>query len=100
MLTRGFQRPGESQLSAMSRKVHAVEVEIMRKLEEALDEHGYEPGTLIHDAILVQRGDGSACDGEDRERIRAILESTLAEIGSAEGWHVPLQIGVSRPDGA
>ena len=96
VLTGGMGRNGESQLSALSRKVQAVESAIMTRIEGALYECGFDAGTLVHDAIIVQRRDGERCTGDDRVRIQSEVDKVLQEMSCTEGWHIPLGASVTR----
>ena len=99
LLTEGHRKKGESQLTALSRIVQSVEQEIMSRIEAALCSRGYEIGTLVHDAIILQRADGGRSNNEDKSNISAIASATLAELSAANGWSFGLRVGVSRPGG-
>jgi hypothetical protein len=68
----------------------------MSRLEAALKDHDYEAGTLVHDALIVQRSDLRVSTGTDKEAILSIAEKTLAEIGSRENWPLRLKVNVTR----
>ena len=99
LLTEGHRKKGESQLTALSRRVQSVEQEVMSQIEAALSSGGYVTGTLVHDAIILQRADGDKATNEDKSAIFAIASTTLAELSAANGWSVSLRVGVSRPGG-
>ena len=80
----------------MSRIIQVAEQSVMSRLEGALKDLGYDAGTLVHDALIVQRVDRQATTGADKQAILAIADRTLAEIGVAEGWPLRLSVYVSR----
>ena len=48
----------------------------------------------------ARRGDERPCDAADQVKIRAIAETTLAELGSAGGWSSRMKVDVVRHGGA
>jgi hypothetical protein len=96
VITAGVQEEGESQLTAMARRVADVESEIMRRIEGTLGESGYEAGTLVHDAIIVQRRDRARCGPDDRERIAAVMSEELQKIKVEKNWELDLRMHIAR----
>ena len=96
MLTKGRRKKGESQLTALSRRVQEAERRLMDTVEAALAKRGYETGTLVHDALIVQREDGRVVTSEDKAAIQGIVSVAMAEFGCVEGWHTQVKMSVRR----
>jgi uncharacterized DUF497 family protein len=71
----------------------------MDRLEVAFAENDFDTGTIVHDALILQRKDKRQSSSEDRGVIIGIAERTLAEIAQQERWAVPLRFTVLRPGG-
>jgi hypothetical protein len=99
LLTNGIRWKGESRLSALSRRIQVAERGIMDRLEVAFAENDFDTGTIVHDALILQRKDKRQSSSEDRGVIIGIAERTLAEIAQQERWAVPLRFTVLRPGG-
>lgn len=99
ILAQGQRGSGEAELSALSRRIQGVESEIMDRLERALTGEGYEAGTLVHDALIVQKRDRSRCSGEDHRRVQGTVREVLRELEISEGWTVRLEASVGRVEG-
>ena len=96
VLTTGLQATGKSQLTAFATIVAEAEAEIMTEVEMRLASKGYTAGTLVHDALIVQRDDGEACDTADRERIGETVHEALRAMSSSRRWSVVPQMSVNR----
>jgi len=105
ILTRGRQRRGESQLTTISRLIQAAEQSVMKQLETAMREGGFEVGTLVHDALILQRpdrraptdlGSGRPPADPDGGKIASIADAALAEISSRASWPLRMRASVMR----
>ena len=56
----------------------------MLKIQQAAGKFGWETGTLIHDAIIVQRKDEQ--DPTEQRKLEQVAEMALFEAMEERGW--------------
>ena len=74
----------KSNATLMSEAVSRAEEGIMLKIQQATGKLGWETGTLIHDAIYVQRK--SSQDPTERSKLERAVETALFEEMEERGW--------------
>ena len=57
---------------------------MMLKIQQAAGKLGWETGTLIHDAIIVQRKDEQ--DPTEQKKLEQVVEMALFEAMEERGW--------------
>ena len=72
--------------SRMSEAVSREEERIMLKMQQATAKLGWETGTLIHDAIIVQRK--SSEDPTEQKKLEQAVDTALCEAMEERGWTV------------
>ena len=100
LLTRGQRRKGESQLTTLSRIVQIAEQEVVEALEKALKGRGFIAGTLVHDALILQRSDCDQSSAVDKGTIQRTADEALATLGISKGWATRMRVSVLRPGGS
>ena len=70
----------------MSEAVSRAEESIMLKLQQATGRLGWETGTLIHDAIIVQRK--SIQNTAEKKELERAVETALSEAMVERGWAI------------
>ena len=100
LLTCGQRRKGESQLTALSRIVQIAEQEVVEALEKALKGRGFIAGTLVHDALILQRSDCDQSSAVDKGTIQRTADEALATLGISKGWATRMRVSVLRPGGS
>ena len=75
-------RRGAKDTTVLSHAVARAEVGVMTQLRKRVADAGWHAGTLIHDAIIVEK------DGQAREflRLSAEVENALAAAAEERGW--------------
>ena len=70
----------------VSNAVGRTEEQITRKLTAELEKQGWHTGTLIHDAIIIERKDEKTDSHREKAEITRIVQETLEEEMNARGW--------------
>ena len=83
-LKRSGARAKKSDETLMSEAVSRAEESIMLKLQQATGRLGWETGTLIHDAIIVQRKSNQ--DPTEQRALEQAVETALFEEMAERGW--------------
>ena len=83
-LKRNGTRARKADETLMSEAVSRAEEGIMLKLQQAAGKLGWETGTLIHDAIYVQRK--SSQDPTEQSKLERAVETALFEEMEERGW--------------
>ena len=83
-LKRSGTRARKSDETLMSEAVSRAEEAIMLKIQQAVGKLGWETGTLIHDAIIVQRKDEQ--DPTEQKKLEQVVEMALFEAMEERGW--------------
>ena len=69
----------------MAEAVSREEEFIMLKIQRNLEKLGWKTGTLIHDAIIVQK-QGQEFESAEQAKLSKAVEATLAEAMEERGW--------------
>ena len=83
-LKRSGTRARKSDETLMSEAVSRAEEAIMLKIQRAVSELGWETGTLIHDAVIVQRV--SKYDPTEQRKLERAVDTALSEAMEERGW--------------
>ena len=83
-LKRSGARARKSDGTLMSEAVSRAEEAIMLKIQQATGELGWETGTLIHDAVIVQRKSNQ--DPTEQRKLEQAVEKALFEEMAERGW--------------
>ena len=78
-------RDGKSDKTLMAEAVSREEEFIMLKIQRSLEKLGWKTGTLIHDAITVQK-QGQEIESAEHAKLSKAVETTLAEAMEERGW--------------
>ena len=68
----------------MAEAVSREEERIMLKIQQHVEKQGWKTGTLIHDAIIVQKK--SEHDPAEQGRLEQAVEAALSEAMDERGW--------------
>jgi len=85
-IKRSGARQKKSDKTWMSEAVSREEERIMLKMQQATAKLGWETGTLIHDAIIVQRK--SSEDPTEQKKLEQAVDTALCEAMEERGWTV------------
>ena len=83
-LRRENERGRKSDRTLTSEAVGREEEAIMLKIQRAVSERGWETGTLIHDAVIVQRV--SKYDPTEQRKLERAVDTALSEAMEERGW--------------
>ena len=83
-LKRSGARAKKSDGTLMSEAVSREEEAIMLRIQQAAGELGWETGTLIHDAVIVQRKSNQ--DPTEQRKLEQAVEKALFEEMAERGW--------------
>ena len=78
-------RDGKSDKTLMAEAVSREEEKIMLKIQRSLEQLGWKTGTLIHDAIIVQK-QGQEPESAEQMKLSKAVEETLTEAMAERGW--------------
>ena len=78
-------RDGKSDRTLMAEAVSREEEFIMLKIQRNLEKLGWKTGTLIRDAITVQK-QGQEFESAEQAKLSKAVEATLAEAMEERGW--------------
>ena len=85
-IKRSGARQKKSDKTWMSEAVSREEERIMLKMQQATARLGWETGTLIHDAIIVQRMSNE--DPTEQRKLEQAVDTALCEAMEERGWTV------------
>ena len=77
-------RERKSDKTLMAEAVSREEERIMLKIQQHVEKQGWKTGTLIHDAIIVQKK--SEHDPAEQGRLEQAVEAALSEAMDERGW--------------
>ena len=69
----------------MAEAVSREEEKIMLKIQQRLEKLGWKTGTLIHDAIIVQK-QGQEPESAEQKELAEAVETALTEAMEERGW--------------
>ena len=69
----------------MAEAVTREEERIMLKIQQSVEKLGWETGTLIRDAIIVQK-QGQEPESAEQAKLSKAVEAALAEAMEERGW--------------
>ena len=75
------ERKDVCQRKEFSRAVEREEEKVMASLRKKITDHGWTVGSLIHDAIVVNKGDTL----HEREKLYEAVDNALEEISDEKG---------------
>ena len=78
-------REGKSDKTLMAEAVTREEERIMLKIQRSVEKLGWKAGTLIHDAIIVQK-QGQEPESAEQAKLSKAVETALAEAMEERGW--------------
>ena len=78
-------REGKSDKTLMAEAVTREEERIMLKIQQTVDKLGWKTGTLIHDAIIVQK-QGQEPEPAEQAKLSKAVEEALTEAMEERGW--------------
>ena len=78
-------RDGKSDKTLMAEAVSREEEKIMLKMQQSLEELGWKTGTLIHDAIVVQK-QGHELKSVEQKKLSEAVEAALTNATDERGW--------------
>ena len=78
-------RDGKSDKTLMAEAVSREEEKIMLKMQQSLEELGWKTGTLIHDAIVVQK-QGHELESVEQKKLSEAVEAALTRAMEERGW--------------
>ena len=78
-------RDGKSDKTLMAEAVTREEERIMLKIQQEVEKLGWKTGTLIHDAIIVQK-QGQEPESAEQAKLSEAVETALAEAMEERGW--------------
>lgn len=70
----------------VSRAVGRVEEQITKRLATELEKNGWHVGTLIHDAIIIERKDRNVDAHKEKAEITRIVHEALEQEMCERGW--------------
>ena len=76
---------GKSDKTLMAEAVSREEEKIMLKIQQRLEKLGWKTGTLIHDAIIVQK-QGQEPESAEQKELAEAVETALTEAMEERGW--------------
>jgi hypothetical protein len=91
----GEKRHGEKPATTLQRRLSRMEEEVMGVAKRAVEARGFAVGTLIHDALIVNKK-GSEGDGDaERSEIAMAVECAIQGYVNELGWRSKVEGGVS-----
>ena len=79
-------REGKSDKTLMAEAVSREEERIMLKIQRNLEALGWKAGTLIHDAVIIQRKQEKEQEPAEEKDLGRAVEAALAEAMEERGW--------------
>ena len=83
-LKRSGARERKNDKTLMAEAVSREEERIMLKIQQHAEKQGWKTGTLIHDAIVVQKK--SEQDQAEQRRLELTVEAALSDAMDERGW--------------